>query len=102
MLSIEGKGGTLCDGITRRELLRVGGLHLAGLTLAGLLRAEAAAKNSEPPDALFGRAKSVIWLHLSGGPSQYETFDPKPGAPAEIRGIFKPISTNVPGIQICE
>ena len=53
-------------------------------------------------DASFGRAKNLIYLYLSGGPSQYETFDPKPDAPAEIRGSFKPISTNVPGTQLCE
>ena len=52
--------------------------------------------------ASFGRAKSVIYLYMSGGPSQYETFDPKPDAPAEIRGIFSPISTSVPGTQFCE
>lgn len=51
---------------------------------------------------LFGRAKSVIFLWLSGGPPQHETFDPKPNAPAEIRGPFQPISTNVPGTQFCE
>lgn len=51
---------------------------------------------------MFGAAKNIIWLFLSGGPSQYETFDPKPDAPAEIRGTFRPIATSVPGTQICE
>ena len=52
--------------------------------------------------ASFGKAKNVIFLWLQGGPPQHETFDPKPEAPAEIRGEFNPIATNVPGIQICE
>lgn len=56
----------------------------------------------QPVDGSFGRAKNVIYLYLSGGPSQYETFDPKPEAPVEIRGSFKPISTNVPGIHLSE
>jgi hypothetical protein len=51
---------------------------------------------------MFGRAKNIIYLFLSGGPSQYETFDPKPEGPAEIKGSFQPISTNVPGMQFCE
>ena len=50
----------------------------------------------------FGRAKSLIYLYLSGGPSQYETFDPKPEAPAEIRGVFSPIASRTPGTQLCE
>ena len=52
--------------------------------------------------ATFGRAKNVIFLWLQGGPPQHETFDPKPNAPAEIRGPFRPIATNVPGIRFCE
>jgi hypothetical protein len=52
--------------------------------------------------ASFGRAKSVIWLYLSGGPSQYETFDPKPDAPVEIRGSFRPIATRIPGVHFSE
>lgn len=92
----------LCDKIDRRELMRIGALQVAGLTLPTLLRARAMASTAPAPDAMFGRAKSVIWLYLAGGPSQFETFDPKPDAPTEVRGIFNPISTNVPGIQISE
>lgn len=92
---------------TRRQWLRrnvgAGFIGPLGLTLPQLLAAQpsrAAAASSN--DRTFGRAKSVIFLWLQGGPPQHETFDPKPDAPAEIRGPFRPISTNVPGIQICE
>ena len=86
----------------RRELLRVGGLNALGLSLPGLLRATSAATPAtgrEPLDLSFGRARNVIFLWLQGGPPQHETFDPKPDAPAEVRGEFAPIATNVPGIQ---
>ncbi len=72
------------------------------LALLAALTPSAAALGQAPQASSFGRAKSVIYLYMSGGPSQYETFDPKPDAPAEIRGSFSPISTNVPGTQICE
>jgi hypothetical protein len=84
---------------SRREWLRVGGLGALGLSLPGLLRGNEAASERV---ASFGRAKSCIILFLSGGPAQHETFDPKPEAPAELRGIFRPISTSVPGMQFCE
>lgn len=89
---------------SRREWLRAGGLRLCGLTLPMLLQAResAAARATGERGPTFGRAKNVIYLFLSGGPSQYETFDPKPDAPAEIRGIFKPIATKTPGVEICE
>ena len=96
MLKISGRGTRLCDGITRREMLRIGGLASTGLTLGDVLRARAAG----PPDA--GRGKSVIMIWLRGGASHIDSYDMKPQAPAEIRGEFRPISTNVPGIQICE
>ena len=98
------------EGPNRREWLRVGGLSLLGLSLPDVLRADA--RTTPPPAApalardlgaaTFGKAKSVIYLWLQGGPPQHETFDPKPDAPAEIRGPFKPIQTNVPGIRFCE
>ena len=90
----------LCDGIRRREFLRVGGLGMLGLSLPSLLQARATA--SATADRSFGRAKNVIFLYLAGGPPQHETFDPKPAAPVEIRGEFAPIQTNVPGIQFGE
>jgi hypothetical protein len=85
------------DGVSRRELLCAGSLAVAGVSLADLLRIEAAAQ--EPVTA---PAKSVILLWLWGGPSHLDTFDLKPDAPVEYRGPYAPIATSVPGIQICE
>jgi Protein of unknown function (DUF1501) len=82
--------------LTRRSLLRIGGLGVLGLSLPGLLRA------SERGGRLKVRAKSVIFLHQYGGPSHHDTFDMKPNAPAQVRGEFQPIATSVPGLQICE
>jgi Protein of unknown function (DUF1501) len=82
-------------GINRRGFLRLGALGTAGLTLADLLRNEA--RGSGP-----GRAKSVIYVVLSGGPSHIDMYDLKPNAPAEYRGPFQPIATRLPGVQICE
>ncbi|MSQ97045.1 MAG: DUF1501 domain-containing protein [Gemmataceae bacterium] len=98
MLHILGHGSKLCDGVNRREFLRVGGLSLfGGLTLPRLLQA------SEPrANRSAGRAKSVILFNLLGGPSHMDMFDLKPLAPAEVRGEFRPIATSVPGVQICE
>ncbi len=86
--------------LTRRAWLQIGGLAMGGLALPGLLRAQAQA----PPGRLGGQKpiKGVIMVLLPGGPTHLDTFDPKPEAPAEIRGEFRPIATNVPGIQICE
>lgn len=101
MLRILGSPKTLCDGLTRRDLLQVGGLGMLGLSLADALRLQAA---QQPPlrSAYFGRAKRCILLFLFGSPPQHETFDPKPGAPREIQGEMGAIATNVPGIDICE
>jgi hypothetical protein len=104
MFSLLGDSGRLCDGISRRELLRIGGLSALGLSLPDLLRAS---QTAAPPkgiinDPTFGRAKNIVYVWLQGGPPQHETFDPKPDAPSEIRGPFKPIQTNIPGIQFCE
>jgi hypothetical protein len=102
MLTFNAGGSRLCDGLTRREILRVGSLGVlgTGLNLGGLLGAEATGPSSIDPG--FGRAKSCIVLFLMGGPPQHSTWDPKPDAPAEVRGDFKPIATNVPGISISE
>jgi hypothetical protein len=94
MLNLCTNGPRLCDALTRRQMLQVGSLGLLGLTLPGMLRAQRA--------QLRPRAKSCILLFLMGGPPQHSTWDPKPDAPAEIRGPFGPIATSVPGIQICE
>jgi hypothetical protein len=95
MLTILGKRQRFCDGVSRRNFLRIGALGLGGLALPQLLRAEA--------QSGIGRShKSVIMIYLPGGPSHQDLFDLKMDAPSEIRGEFSPISTNVPGIQICE
>ena len=84
------------DGMSRRSFLRVGTLALGGLTLADLFRLRAVAGPNP------ARAKSVVMIHLSGGPSHLDMYDMKPLAPVEYRGEFSPIRTNVPGIEICE
>jgi hypothetical protein len=104
MLRIEGPGVRLCDDLTRREMLRLGGLGAFGLTLPELLRSReaSAAPRTASPGTPDGKAKACIVLFLMGGPPQHSTWDPKPDAPAEIRGQFKPMATRVPGLQICE
>lgn len=86
--------------MNRREWLRVGGLGALGVSLPALLRARARGPAAGRPS--FGRARSCIILFLSGGPPQHETFDPKPGAPMEIRDRFVSIPTAVPGVHFCE
>lgn len=102
MLSITGSSYRLCDGVSRRDFLQIGGLGTAGLALPQLLQARAAAAGSAQPSANAGKAKGCILLFMMGGPPQMDTFDLKPDAPAEVRGELKPIATNVPGIQISE
>jgi hypothetical protein len=97
MLRFLGPGTRLCDGRSRREILRVGGLGLLG---AGLGLPELASASGASGGPSFGRAKSCIVLFLMGGPPQHSTWDPKPDAPAEVRGEFGPISTSVPGISV--
>src|SRR5215210_9195392 len=106
MLSIRGSAARLCDciprdGISRREAMRVGSLGLAGLSLPQLLAAQSAQQQGKPAGSV-GKAKSCILLFLMGGPPQHSTWDPKPDAPAEVRGEIGPINTNVPGIQFGE
>jgi hypothetical protein len=98
MLTIFGSRQRFCDGITRRSFLKIGGLaggmlSLGSPTLADVLRSETAAPG--------GPRKSIINIFLNGGPSHLDMFDLKPQAPTEIRGEFLPVSTNVPGIEIC-
>lgn len=95
MLNLTGSSHQTCDGVSRRSFLQIGAMGIGGLTLADLLRAEALAGNG-------GRPKSIINIYLSGGPTHMDTFDLKPNAPAEFRGEFMPIATNVPGLEICE
>src|SRR5437016_5619688 len=101
MLAISGPGVRRCDGATRREALRVGGLGALGLSWAGLLRTRAAAGAAGRGDG-FGRAKSCILVFNYGGPSHLDTWDLKPDAPAEVRGEFKPIPTRAPGVAVSE
>lgn len=99
MLTIHGRSDRInrqsCDGISRRGFLTIGGMAMGGLALPNVLRAEAAA-NQGPTH------KGIINIYLPGGPSHIDLWDQKPEAPAEIRGDFRPIATNVPGIEICE
>ena len=90
------KSVSFCDGLRRRDFLHLGALSFAGLTLPGFLRLKAAGAVTSAEDM------NCILLFLVGGPSQLDTFDMKPNAPAEIRGPYKPIKTNVPGIEISE
>lgn len=96
MLTIQGRPRRLCDGVSRRALLQAGGAGLFGTSLHGLLAAEEAGFIVRP------RAKSVLFLFLFGGPSQLETFDMKPDAPAGIRGPYQPIAARTPELRICE
>ena len=88
-----------CDGVTRRDFVRVGSLTAMGFGLADLFRLRPSVSAAELAP---GKARSCILIWLDGGPSHLETFDLKPHAPSEVRGPFQPISTAVPGTQICE
>lgn len=92
------------DPLSRREWLRIGGAGLGGLSLPLLAAASPATSQAAPSDAgrAFGKAKSVIVIFLGGGPPQHETWDPKPDAPAEIRGGFGAIATQTPGLSVGE
>jgi len=107
MLSILGRGVRLCDGVSRREVLRIGGLGFTGLMWADLLRsrsARASEPSAKPQTAkgTFGKARACIIVFNYGGPSHLDILDLKPDAPAEIRGEFKPATTRVPGVSITE
>jgi hypothetical protein len=98
MLTILGGKTRFCDGVSRRSFLKIGalGIGVGSLTLADVFRAEARAGTGGSSH------KAVINIFLGGGPPHQDTFDLKPDAPAEIRGEFKPIASNVPGILVCE
>jgi hypothetical protein len=95
MLNLHGPSGRFCDGVSRRSFLKIGGLAIGGLSLPTLFRAEAQAGARRSH-------KAVIMVYLTGGLAHQDTFDLKPSAPAEVRGEFKPIASNVPGIDVCE
>src|SRR5262245_38423915 len=105
MLSIQGRPGRPRDGLPRREFLSVGAVGLLGLHLPDVLRHEARARSLPAPanrEAGFGRAHSLIFLYLQGSPSHIDLWDPKPDAPAEYRGEFRPIATTAPGMILSE
>lgn len=99
MLTFFGRKQHYCDGVSRRDFLRVGALTVGGLTMADMLRlqAQGAAAGQSP-----ARGKSVIMIYLPGGPTHLDTYDMKPAAAREFRGELNPINTNVPGVEICE
>ena len=95
MITIPGTANTFCDGVSRRNFLRIGALGFGGLALPELLRAEQAKGTGSSQ-------KSIVMIYLPGGPPHQDMFEIKTDAPSEIRGEFRPIKTNVPGIEICE
>jgi hypothetical protein len=96
MLTIQGTARNgFCDGKSRRDFLKIGGLAMGGIALPNLLRAES-------QNGVGKSHKAVIMVFLPGGPAHQDIFDLKPDAPSEVRGEFRPISTNVSGIQIVE
>src|SRR5262245_49689267 len=97
MLRLCTRGPRLCDRLSRRDVLHIGGLGALGLSMPTMLAAQ-----TGPLRGSTRRVRSCIVLFLMGAPPQHSTWDPKPDAAAEVRGPFGPISTNVPGIQVCE
>jgi hypothetical protein len=100
MLRVRTTSSRLCDGVSRRDLLAVGSLEMLGLAARPPAAGAGIAGEKLPPS--FGRAKRCVLLFLTGGPPQHDTWDMKPDAPAEVRGEFRPIDTDVPGVQVCE
>ena len=108
MLVIPGdKGRATCDGMTRRELLRVGGSAMLGLSLADILGVHQKAQSTPPTPARdhgpgWGRARSVIMIYLQGGPSHLDLWDPKDNCPERVRSSFESINTALPGVRVTE
>jgi hypothetical protein len=103
MLVIPGRAGKdTCDGVTRRELLRVGGSAAMGISLASMLGLQKAAAEGAGGGPGWGKAKSVILVFLQGGPSHLDLWDPKENVPDNVRSVFKPIDTKTPGAQVTE
>ena len=109
MLAIPGfTGRDTCDGVSRRDLIRIGGSGVLGISLANLFALQSAQGKNPVPKAEttggkgFGKAKSVIFIYLQGGPSHLDLWDPKDDVPAANKSIFKPIATKLPGTQVTE
>jgi hypothetical protein len=105
MIRIPGQPGKdLCDsniGVTRRDVLRVGGSSMLGMSLGAMLQARSA-QAGESTSGGWGKAKSVILCYLQGGPSHLDLWDPKEGTPDNVKSVFKPIDTKIPGVQFTE
>jgi hypothetical protein len=105
MIRIPGQPGKdLCDsniGVTRRDVLRVGGSSMLGMSLGAMLQAKSA-QARESTSGGWGKAKSVILCYLQGGPSHLDLWDPKEGTPDNVKSVFKPIDTKIPGVQFTE
>ncbi len=106
MWRIKGElGKDVCDsnvGVSRRDVLRVGGAGMAGLTLSNLLRLKAAQAESAKGGAGWNKAKRLILVYLQGGPSHLDLWDPKENVPDNVKSIFSPIATKIPGVQFTE
>jgi hypothetical protein len=102
MLNLLGSRKTLCDGVSRRDFLHLGGLGAFGLGLSDLFRLRSLQAVASAPRNRFGQAKACILLFPYGSPPQHETFDPKPDAPVEVQGQHRCIASNVPGLRIDE
>src|SRR5262249_53578655 len=103
MLVIPGRSGKdTCDGITRRELLRIGGSAMLGLTVADLFGLQKAQAKQGVGGPGWGKAKSVILLYLQGGPSHLDLWDPKDNVPSNVKSVFNPIPTRLPGVNFTE
>src|SRR5262245_7785744 len=102
MFVINGRSGKTCDGLTRRDMLRVGGSSVLGLSLGGLFKLQAAATKKDAGGPGFGKAKSVIFVYLQGGPSHLDLWDPKDNVPDNVRSVFKAIDTKTPGLKFTE
>ena len=102
-----GLANDTCDGLTRRDLLRVGGSGILGVSLAQMFALQDASANNNAAQAPaggpgFGKAKSVIFIYLQGGPSHLDLWDPKENVPDKVRSVFKPIPTKLNGVQVME
>ncbi len=106
MISIPGvPGKDLCDrhlGLTRRDVLRVGGSSMMGLGLGAMLQAQAQANPLTSGGPGWGKAKSIILVYLQGGPSHLDLWDPKENVPDNVKSVFKPIDTKLPGVKVTE